>query len=75
MDTKISTCLTNKWRVRINQDGLYNKKVGAPSKGLGKMAKNQSLPTHLQKKDSKGEENKHNHVGTPPKTHRLVTKA
>ena len=39
------------------------------------MAKNQSLLAHLQEKDSKGEENKHNHVGTPPKTHRLVTKA
>ena len=39
------------------------------------MAKNQSLPAHLQEKDSKGEENKHNHVGIPPKTHRLVTKA
>ena len=24
---------------------------------LGKMAKNQSLPAHLQEKDSKGEEN------------------
>ena len=57
MDIKISTCLTNKWRVRINQDGLYNKKVGAPSKRLGKMAKNQSLPAHLQEKDSRGEEN------------------
>ena len=57
MDTEISTCLTNKWRARINQDGLYNKKVGAPSKGLGKMAKNQSLPAHLQEIDSRGEEN------------------
>ena len=57
MDTEISTCLTNKWRARINQDGLYNKKVGAPSKRLGKMAKNQSLPAHLQEKDSRGEEN------------------
>ena len=57
MDTEISTCLTNKWRARINQDGLYKKKVGAPIKGLGKMAKNQSLPAHLQEKNSKGEEN------------------
>ena len=56
MDTEISTCLTNKWRARINQDGLYNKKVGAPSKRLGKMAKIQSLPAHLQEKDSKSEE-------------------
>ena len=57
MDTEISPCLTYKWRARINQDGLYNKKVGAPSEGLGKMAKNQSLPAHLQEKDSRGEEN------------------
>ena len=57
MDTKISTCLTNKWRARINQNGLYNKNVGAPSKGLGKMAKNQSPPAHLQEEDSRGEEN------------------
>ena len=48
MDAEIGTCLTNKWRARINQDGLYNKKVGAPIKGLRKMAKNQSLPAHLQ---------------------------
>ena len=32
MDTEVSTCLTNKWRVRINQEGLYNEKVGAPKK-------------------------------------------
>ena len=57
MDTEISICLTNKWRARINQDGLYNKKVDAPRKRLGKMAKNQSLPAHLQEKDSRGEEN------------------
>ena len=57
MDTEISTCLTNKWRARINQDGLYNKKVGALRKGLEKRAKNQSLPAHLQEKDSRGEEN------------------
>ena len=57
MDTEISPYLTYKWRARINQDRLYNKKVGAPSEGLGKMAKNQSLPAHLQEKDSRGEEN------------------
>ena len=57
MDPEISTCLTDKWRARINQDGLYNKKVGAQIKGLGKMAKNQSLPAHLQENDSRGEEN------------------
>ena len=56
MDTEISTCLTDKWKARINQDGLYNKKVSAQIKGLGKMAKNQSLPAHLQEKDSRGEE-------------------
>ena len=57
MDTEVSTCLINKWRARINQEGLYNEKVGAPNKGLGKMAKNQSLPARLQEKDSRGENN------------------
>ena len=57
MDTEISTCLTDKWKARINQDGLYNKKVGAQIKGLEKMAKNQSLLAHLQEKDSRGEDN------------------
>ena len=57
MDTEISICLTNKWRARINQEGLYNEKVGAPTKGLGKLAKNQSLPAHLPEKDSGGENN------------------
>ena len=38
------------------------------------MAKNQSLPAHLQEKDSRGEENltMHEHH---EKTHHLVTKA
>ena len=36
IDTEISSCLTYKWRVRISQDGLYNKKGGAPTRGLGK---------------------------------------
>ena len=45
MDTEISTSLTNKWRARINQYGLYNKKVGAPNKGLGKMAKKPEPPS------------------------------
>ena len=40
MDTEISTYPTNKWRARINQDGLYNKKVVAPNRRLGKIAKN-----------------------------------
>ena len=52
MDTTVSTCLTNKWRARINQERLYDEKVGAPNKRLGKMAKNQSLPVRLQEKDS-----------------------
>ena len=31
-------------------------KVNDLEKGLGKMAKNQSLPAHLQEKDSRGED-------------------
>ena len=50
--TEVSTCLINKWRAKINQEELYNVKVNAPKRGLGKMAKNQSLPAHLQEKDS-----------------------
>ena len=50
--TEVGTCLINKWRAKINQEGLYNVKVNAPKKGLGKMAKNQSLPAHLLEKDS-----------------------
>ena len=57
MDTEISTCPTNKWRARINQDRLYNKKIVTPKRRLGKMVKNQSLPAHLQEKDSRGEKN------------------
>ena len=53
--TEVSTCLTNKWRAKINQEGLYNVKVNAPRRRLGKMAKNQSLPARLQEKDSQGE--------------------
>ena len=56
MDTEISSCLTYKWRVRISQDGLYNKKEDAPTGELGKMAKNKSLPAHLQEKDSRGDD-------------------
>src|SRR6266571_8975016 len=74
MDTGTSSCLTYKWRVRISQDGLYNKKEGAPIGGLGKMAKNQSLPAHLQEKDSRGE-GKPKLVQQPRKTHRLSIKA
>ena len=46
-DTEVGTCLINKWRAKINQEGLYNVKVNAPKKGLGKMAKNQNLPACL----------------------------
>ena len=50
--TEVGTCLTNKWRAKINQERLYNVKVNAPKKGLRKMARNQSLPARLQEKDS-----------------------
>ena len=52
MSTEVGTCLTNKWRAKINQEGLYNVKVNAPRERLEKMAKNQSLPAHLQENDS-----------------------
>ena len=52
MGTEVSTYLTNKWRAKINQRGPYNVKVSAPKRGLGKMAKNQSLPACLLEKDS-----------------------
>ena len=55
-DTGISSHLTYKWRVRINQAGLYSKKEGAPTGGLGKMAKHESLPAHLQENDSRGDD-------------------
>ena len=55
-DTEISSHLTYKWRVRINQDRLYNKKEGTPTRGLGKMAKNKSLPAHLHEKYSRGDD-------------------
>ena len=38
------------------------------------MAKNQSLPARLQKKDYQGEHDL-DHIGTSRRTHRLVTKA
>ena len=42
-------------------------KVSNLEKGLGKMAKNQSLLAHLQEKDSRGEENStmYEHHGKP----------
>ena len=54
--TEVGTCLINKWRDKINQEGLYNVKVDAPKKRwLGKKAKNQSLPDRLKEKDSSSE--------------------
>ena len=50
--TEVGTCLINKWRAKINQEGLYNVKVDVARRKLGKMAKNQSLPARLQEKDS-----------------------
>ena len=48
--------MINKWRARINQEGLYNVKVDAPKRGgAGKQAKNQSLPDRLKEKDSSSE--------------------
>ena len=62
MGTEVSTYQTNKWRAKINQEGLYNVKISAPrGGGLGKMAKNQSLPARLQEKDFQGEHDL-NHV-------------
>ena len=53
--TEVGTCLINKWRAKINQKGLYNVKVDAPKKWLGKKSKNQSLPDRLKEKDSLSE--------------------
>ena len=50
--TEVGTCLINKWRAKINQEGLYNVKVNALRKRLGRMAKNQSLPARLLEKNS-----------------------
>ena len=55
MGTEVGTCLINKWRAKINQEGLYNVKVNVPKKRLGKKAKNQSLPDRLKEKDSSSE--------------------
>ena len=38
MGTEVGTCLINKWRAKINPEGLYIVKVDAPRKRLGKMA-------------------------------------
>ena len=50
-------------------------KVSKLDKGLGKMAKNQGLPSHLQKKDSKGENTLTMHEHHKKKNHCRVTKA
>ena len=48
--TEISPRLTYKWRVRINQDGLYNKKEGALTGGWEKWPKRRaSQPTSRRK--------------------------
>ena len=44
-DTEISSHLTYKWRVRINQAGLYNKKEGAPKGGAGKNGQKREPPS------------------------------
>ena len=44
-DKEISSHLTYKWRVGINQAGLYNKKEGILKRGLGKMAKKGEPPS------------------------------
>jgi len=31
--TRVGTCLINRWRVKINREGLYNVKAYAPKKG------------------------------------------
>ena len=56
--TEISSRLTYKWRDRINQAGLYNKKEGAPKRGRGweKWPKKESLPAHLHEKYSRGDD-------------------
>ena len=45
-EKEISSHLTYKWRVRINQAGLYNKKEGVPRRGWEKWPKTRaSQPT------------------------------
>ena len=38
-DTEVGTCLINKWRAKINPEGLYIVKVDAPRKRLGKIGR------------------------------------
>ena len=39
MDTEINICPTNKWRARINQDGLYKEKGSYVRRGWEKWQK------------------------------------
>ena len=56
-DKEISSHLTYRWRVGINQAGLYNKKEGAPKRGgWEKWPKKETLPAHLQENDSSGDD-------------------
>ena len=55
-EKEISSHLTYKWRVRINQAGLYNKEEGASKGGWEKWPRNESLPAHLQESDSRGDD-------------------
>ena len=66
--TEVDTCLINKWRAKINQEWLYNVKVNAPRRRLGKKAKNQSLPVRLQEKNSSSEHDLilYEHYDKPP---------
>ena len=70
MDTEINICPTNKWRARINQYGLYKEKGSYAKRGGGeeKGPKKESLPAHLQEKDSGGEDN-----STMPEHHEKPT--
>ena len=48
MGTEVGTYLINKWRAKINQEGLYNVKVDAPRRGAGKKGREPELPRPLQ---------------------------
>ena len=55
--TWIGTCLINRWRARISQEGLYNVKTDAPKRegAEKKKAKNQSLPDRTEEIDFSSE--------------------
>ena len=52
--TRVGTCLINRWRVKINQEGLYNVKTYTPRKRGGKEGtqkrerKDQNIKFHEQ---------------------------